>query len=129
MIHIRSTMAIAALILTAAVATAADPISPASCCDKGCDKACDNVCVRVPEIKKVTKRVYTDVCEPLCLPKCSILGHLFGHKDCEDCGACGECSQWKKKTLVVKLRVCETPGTKCVAQPACAPCLPVVPAK
>jgi hypothetical protein len=62
------------------------------------------------------------VCEPLCLPKCSLLGHLFGHKDCCDGGECGKCYRCSKKTLVVKIRTCEVPTSKCVAQPAGGPC-------
>ena len=124
MIRFRSTMALAVLALVGmvAMANAADPVVVAGAC---CDSGCENVCVRVPETRKVVKRVYTDVCEPLCLPKCSLLGHLFGHKDCGECGPCGECSQLTKKTLVVKLRTCEVPTTKCVVQPACAPGAPI----
>ena len=117
----RFRMLTALAVLTAAalvgVATPADRVAPGACCD--------NVCVRVPETKKVVTRVYSEVCEPLCLPKCSILGHLFGRKDCCADGACGECSQRTKKTLVVKLRTCDVPSSKCIAQPACAPGTPV----
>src|SRR5262245_23308507 len=121
MIRFRWMMAALLVAGLAGMANAADPVAPAPLC---CSD--DVVCVRVPEIKKHTKRVFTDVCEPLCLPKCSLLGGLFGGKDCCDGGACGECSLWKKKTLVVRIRTCEEPSSKCVAQPAaCAAACPV----
>ena len=118
MIRFRWMMAALLVAGLSGMAAAADPVAPPLCCSD------DVVCVRLPEIKKVPKRVYTDVCEPLCLPRCSILGHLLGHKDCCDGGVCGGCSLWKKKTLVVKIRTCEVPSSKCVAQPAGGPCAP-----
>jgi hypothetical protein len=70
------------------------------CCDG------HKVCVPTPDVKVTEKRLYSAKCQDFCLP-CSCWDMLF-HR-------CGGCSKvHTRKVLVLKIRKCETPTTRCV---------------
>src|SRR5262245_23306669 len=83
---------------------------PSAACPADCAPACPTdcgkkVCVPTPGVRKFEKREYTDKYEDFCLP-CSCWGMLTHHCDCS--------KVHKRKLLVVKIKKCEEPTTKCV---------------
>jgi hypothetical protein len=75
-------------------------------CGSPCPTDCGHkVCEKVPDVRKWEHRDYGDKYEDFCLP-CSVWGMLTHSCDCSKVHC--------RKQLVVRIRKCEEPTTKCV---------------
>src|SRR4051812_46423935 len=94
---------------TALPSEAGAVVSTAPAAVGGCCPTPQKVCVSEPVAR--TKVCYAVKCEEYCLPKCSLLSILRG-----GCGCDGHCGDVRTRNVLVKKKVPDCDGFKCVVK-------------